>query len=545
MSERLAAWLPRRCLNVMAVVGVAVVALAATVGTSVGAFTDSEYAGFGLEVEAKLHAPLGLEVPVTYFGATAVAVAADGLAAYVWGYRGSGLSGQGVETIPSAADFSVVKLPDGRLIDTITGGSQRSNNTDACAAIAVLDSDGQVWTWGNKTYQQRLGRPVGNPGSADDHSRPGRVNAFAGAKIVDLKAGSDIFAALTENGDLYTWGCYEESFGALGQGDGAYGTVPRLILSGVHSFALGMQGGWAIVTQGWSNISYARGKDGGVASTTSDGEAGVVFWGRNEQTSPGRASGDPFTCTSLRYPVPCRLSDSAKLTGLWRDGNAADDDNETLGVRMGSSVDKGTFKQMTGNAYGSQVLLRDGSLYLWGSSEFANAGNGLGTGVKDSNDTPALQVPTKVVLEHGDQPVTIQWISNIQRMVFLLDTTGTVWIYGNFKWEIYPGPDGAPRKNTLVNSPYRIDGGDQYPGWKAGGVTGIMGVGNSLIILTRDDGGVWLAGGPRADNRSNADYLVRDSWDGNNKIPGGVFSPDTAPARPLTEINLAGLENAV
>jgi hypothetical protein len=491
-------------------------------GVTHSAFEDAEYATIGITVSAP-KAAVTATGRNNYLGATMIGLSPSGSAAYVWGHRGDGLSGQGVQSVASGADVSVVKLPGDRKILQITGGSSMGNSSGALAAIGVLADDGSVWTWGVNDGN-RLGRPT----SAANNSKPGRVPFPDDAKIVDLQAGSIFFAALSDKGDLYTFGSLRQAppppekygvvFSELGQGSMAWAREPRLILKGIHSFGVSIFSAWAIAAPNWTRIGYAPGENKAKKSEDTFSTAGVVFWGLNDELRSGAGSGDP-TLVNNSYATPQLLSPGAKLNEVLAAGTKAGDQNGLPAVAMGSPADKGTFQRLTGNQYSNQAILRTGVGLTWGTSLQYSAGNASGMSKR------ADLIPTPVQL--GGRKVVA--VANSMRLAFLLDDTGTAWIYGHAgpgDGPVYPDANGQPGMKP-TNVPVKIDA-PTTSGWGAGGITGITGGGSMSIMFTRADGSVWVVGGSMLEGRKNAEAIVRTHWtQAQNKAPTDKHQPAT------------------
>ncbi|KAI0885309.1 RCC1/BLIP-II [Annulohypoxylon maeteangense] len=72
--------------------------------------------------------------------------------------------------------------------------------------FAALSQDGRVWTWGDERYGDCLGRPITHSSPA---GRPGLVEELEDlptGKIVKIFASGYMVLALTEGHDLYAWG---------------------------------------------------------------------------------------------------------------------------------------------------------------------------------------------------------------------------------------------------------------------------------------------------------------------------------------------------
>jgi len=78
-----------------------------------------------------------------------------------------------------------------------------------------------VWAWGNNCYTQLgLGKNAGN-----FVNQPERIYDIA--SVIQVSCGYEHSAALTDVGDLYTWGHGEG--GLLGHGDLDDQSVPKMI----------------------------------------------------------------------------------------------------------------------------------------------------------------------------------------------------------------------------------------------------------------------------------------------------------------------------
>jgi alpha-tubulin suppressor-like RCC1 family protein len=149
---------------------------------------------------------------------TSFAVRNDG-SLWVWGSnqygaRGDGTSGDAL-TVP-------VQVP---LPVHVTTPSRRGKHAVAVGTgvYAVIDTDGQVWTWG-VNWNGRLG-----DGTTNSRFSPARVKKSANPDdyltgIVSIAAGGGTIAALDADGTVWTWGAGAN--GALGNGfttDSSYG----------------------------------------------------------------------------------------------------------------------------------------------------------------------------------------------------------------------------------------------------------------------------------------------------------------------------------
>ncbi|XP_067008518.1 probable E3 ubiquitin-protein ligase HERC4 isoform X2 [Anabrus simplex] len=129
----------------------------------------------------------------------------------------------------------------------------------ACHTVAV-NAWGQVFSWGSDIYGQ-LGVGVGQ----NTQPLPKMVKSLATCHVVQITAGHNHCLALTNNGQLYSWGC--NAFGQLGLGTNTpVENRPRLISSlvgipialiacgGNHSFAVSKSG----AVYGWGKNAFGQ-----------------------------------------------------------------------------------------------------------------------------------------------------------------------------------------------------------------------------------------------------------------------------------------------
>uniref|UniRef100_A0AAY4E4J6 E3 ubiquitin-protein ligase HERC2 n=1 Tax=Denticeps clupeoides TaxID=299321 RepID=A0AAY4E4J6_9TELE len=95
----------------------------------------------------------------------------------------------------------------------------------ACGSTysAAITGDGELYTWGRGNYG-RLGH-----GSSEDHTSPTLVTALKGLKVVDVACGSGDAQtlAVTENGQVWSWG--DGDYGKLGRGGSDGCKTPKLV----------------------------------------------------------------------------------------------------------------------------------------------------------------------------------------------------------------------------------------------------------------------------------------------------------------------------
>ncbi|XP_047310934.1 ultraviolet-B receptor UVR8-like [Impatiens glandulifera] len=176
----------------------------------------------------------------------------------------------------------------------------------------ALIEDGNVWAWGNNEYGQ-LGT-----GDTQPRSQPIPVQRLAGLVLVDIAAGGWHSSALTNEGEVYSWGRGEH--GRLGFGDDKSSKmVPQKVLllvdeeivqvscGGTHSVTL---------TQDGHLFSYGR------------GDHGRLGYGRKVTT------GHPYEVPiSLPPPPPANgIENDESDDGHWRANLVACGGRHTLAI---------------------------------------------------------------------------------------------------------------------------------------------------------------------------------------------------------------------
>lgn len=134
----------------------------------------------------------------------------DGLAVFTWGRGEDGQLGLG--------DTSDQDQPT--YVDALRGVGVRQI---ACGSghTVVLTTDGEVFTWG-RGDDGRLGH-----GDNGWKYVPRPTQSLAGQVVVQVTCGSYHTAAVTGNGDLYTWG--GGMYGKLGHGNEAGHSTPKRV----------------------------------------------------------------------------------------------------------------------------------------------------------------------------------------------------------------------------------------------------------------------------------------------------------------------------
>ncbi|CAB0032033.1 unnamed protein product [Trichogramma brassicae] len=131
----------------------------------------------------------------------------------------------------------------------------------------ALTQDGKVFSWG-EGEDGKLGH--GNKTSID---KPRLIEALKSKRVRDIACGSGHSAAITSNGELYTWGLGE--YGRLGHGDTTTHLKPKLVE--------------ALVGQNIVQVACGS-RDAQTMALTADG--GVFSWGDGDFGKLGRGGSD-------------------------------------------------------------------------------------------------------------------------------------------------------------------------------------------------------------------------------------------------------------
>ncbi len=213
---------------------------------------------------------------------------------WAWGDNWGGQLGDGTKT----TRYTPVKVKSYGLDEFLSGIIAISGGRYHTVA---LKEDGSVWTWGWNEYGQ-LG-----DGTHTTRLKPVRVKGPGGvgylSGIIDIAGGRDHTVALDNNGDVWTWGCNDDS--QLGDGTVTPRTTPVKVKGpGGAGFLTGIVG----IAAGQSH-TVALKEDGSVWT-----------WGCNEDGQLGDGT-NTLRSTPVQVKGPegiGHLSDIVKVAG---DGN--------------------------------------------------------------------------------------------------------------------------------------------------------------------------------------------------------------------------------
>ncbi|MCI4375021.1 hypothetical protein PGIGA_G00104220 [Pangasianodon gigas] len=139
------------------------------------------------------------------------AITADG-ALYTWGRGNYGRLGHG-SSEDQTTPMLVTALKGLKVIDVACGSGD--------AQTLAVTENGQVWSWGDGDYG-KLGR-----GGSDGCKSPKLVEKLQDLDIVKVCCGSQFSVALTKDGQVYTWGKGDNQ--RLGHGTDEHVRYPKLL----------------------------------------------------------------------------------------------------------------------------------------------------------------------------------------------------------------------------------------------------------------------------------------------------------------------------
>ncbi|KXC06630.1 hypothetical protein MhomT_04285 [Microbacterium hominis] len=315
---------------------------------------------------------------------------------WVWGYKNRGMSGNGVQNDTNSAPTPVYSLPN---VTKVVGASDLS---DAFGTFGALTESGEVYTWGsNKLGRLGIGSTTGN---ADYRDTPQKVAIPDDEKVIDIGSMRATMAVLTESGKVYTWGSGQ--YGQAGNGStttSAGPNSPYLVMSNVHSMHVGQRLTWVV---------------------TRDNE--VYWWGRSYGGESGMGTASTTNNHTPRLvPALTEIAESCEGPAVAVYGE-----------------DTCSIVAITSSRQAAALLTRDGTVYTFGSRNYSQLG-------REATAATAVQVLPITV----DGPVARVSAGNYHFLVLTDD--GDVWGWGdNARWAASGNirPDGTTGQGTTAAS---------------------------------------------------------------------------------------------
>ncbi|KAL1023407.1 hypothetical protein UPYG_G00040470 [Umbra pygmaea] len=173
---------------------------------------DTTYQEEPVMISAFTGKQMGKHVVHVACGSTySAAITADG-ELYTWGRGNYGRLGHG-SSEDQTTPMSVTALKGLKVLDVACGSGD--------AQTLAVTENGQVWSWGDGDYG-KLGR-----GGSDGCKTPKLVEKLQDLDIVKVCCGSQFSVALTKDGQVYTWGKGDNQ--RLGHGTDEHVRYPKLL----------------------------------------------------------------------------------------------------------------------------------------------------------------------------------------------------------------------------------------------------------------------------------------------------------------------------
>ncbi|MFF8816969.1 RCC1 domain-containing protein [Leucobacter sp. NPDC015123] len=319
--------------------------------------------------------------PATYLAVssqfTATSAALSGGYVWIWGYKGYGMSGNGQENVSDESPKPVFGLSD---VTKVVGASDLS---ETYGTFGALTESGEVYTWGsNKLGRLGIGSTTG---SRDYRATPQKVEFPDNERVIDLGSMRATMAALTESGKVYTWGSGQ--YGQAGNGSTTESRGPHspyLVMENAHSMHVGQRLTWVV---------------------TRDNE--VYWWGRSYQGENGAA-------TVVNNPTPELVTQMAPFAvGCEGPAIAVDDPADTCGIQT-----------ITSSRQAGALITAAGEVYTFGNRAEGQIGR------------PASNTAEAREIKQVELPAAVHQISAGNYHFTALDETGTVWGWGdNASWQ--------------------------------------------------------------------------------------------------------------
>jgi alpha-tubulin suppressor-like RCC1 family protein len=247
--------------------------------------------------------------------------------------------------------------------------------------VLALGSNGNVWSWGNGSS--------GALGLGDSNNRTSPVQITSLSDIIDIAAGNQTSFAVSSNGNLYAWG--EAGSYRLGTGSATDRNTPYLISppSGKKYVAVSAmeQNGGALTDTGeiysWGDCYYSSCGSGNNTTTRQtptliSGLSGIKI----VAFSMGRANGAAVSDTGVLYNW------GSNYYGQLGDGNTQLSTSHAISTWTGLT----NVKAVCYGWYHAIVIKNDGTVWSWGSNTAVSSNTGrVGNGTANTNSYTPFQ----------------------------------------------------------------------------------------------------------------------------------------------------------
>ena len=323
-----------------------------------------------------------------------------------WGDNANSVLGNttSLETGTNITVPTKIPLPSGVTSVAISAGADH---------VLMLASDGNVYAWGNNEYGQ-LG--IDNGGSS--LSAPTLVEALASKNIVALAAGQRFSLALSDDGDVYSFGYNNKlQLGYTLENNDTYSASPRKVSN--------------------LDVAFITKISAGVASVSAiDADGKVYLWGDTKNYALGTDDSEtpvaPFALPSTKTEVPivhsalstthsAFLQTDGKvgfmgLNNYGQFGNEATTDNPVLKFQI-TDISALNISAIATSEQQTVLLSRDGKVYTAGAKVPNNRDSATNTFVPLFANTDGAPIAVAIAAAYQNGAMLAQ--------------DGSVWTWGD------------------------------------------------------------------------------------------------------------------
>jgi alpha-tubulin suppressor-like RCC1 family protein len=285
---------------------------------------------------------------------------------YVWGYSSAGQCGMGNTTnvrVPT-------KVPGLSDIVDISAGPNSS---------FALTSGGDIYAWG-EGGSYRLGN-----NSTSDVTSPSLISMPTNVTFVDVDAGGWLGIALTDGGEVYTWGYNREGqCGFTSSGNNPV-RVPTKVsgLSDITQVSIGGHAGMALKNNG---VVYTWGSDASYAQLGDSADNGNF----NPPGNYAQLTDIKSIFCSYYHMGAINERGEVYLWGVNAYGRVGNGTSGTVQKIPRHATEVSGAKQITAGTYSTMVVTEDGDLYVCGSNNYYELGFGNNSSVHSLKKVTAV-----------------------------------------------------------------------------------------------------------------------------------------------------------
>ena len=299
-------------------------------------------------------------------------------------------------------------------VTTFSGGTNWKQLSCGKNHTAAIKTDGSLWIWGHNITGQ-LGNNLSGGGVSETQNRSTPITTFAGGNNWKQVACAEYHtSAIKTDGSLWSWGLNQ--FGMLGTNDTANRSAP------VTTFAGGND---------WKSVACG---DIHVLAIKTDGSLWV--WGRGA------------------------------------DGQLGTNNTQDIRTPVTTFAGGTNWKSIAGGVQHSAAVKTDGTLWTWGTNDFAQLG---------INNTANRSAPVTTFAGGNDWKSVACGRSH----TIAIKTDGTLWTWGR-------GDDGQLGNNNTANQTTPVTTFTGGTNWKSAAGGGNFTSSHTSAIKT--DGSLWVWG---------------------------------------------------